>query len=316
MSWSWGSYFKDMLDEDRASFQELSTRLADAPPSEHRAIRRDYYGTKNPVSVGQLTPWSADEHPEPQNMGDPQQWVPTATFAVSPILNSKVYCFQGDITSIEADAIVNAANNSLLGGGGVDGAIHSAAGRLLEEECRALNGCNDGDAKITKGYFLPADHVIHTVGPFGSSQQGDSVLRSCYQRSLDVLKENGLRTVVFCGISTGIYGFPLLRATHIALRTTREWMEQNADAIDAVVFCQFLDKECLVYRKLMEAYFPRSAAPVAPVPEVPEVAPAVNEEDVVVQQENGSATAEVNPVEVGDELDGLAPQGDAVGPTP
>ncbi|OUM67423.1 hypothetical protein PIROE2DRAFT_5174, partial [Piromyces sp. E2] len=129
---------------------------------------------------------------------------------------------RGDITSLEVDAIVNAANSQLLPGGGVCGAIHSRAGRQLAEECYKIGYCDTGDAVITKGYKLPAKHVIHTVGP--TNGDGEK-LRSCYIRCLEVLVENNLRSIAFNCISTGIYGFPNDKASHIALKTVREWLE-------------------------------------------------------------------------------------------
>lgn len=277
MSW-WGNYYEKLLREDTAAFEEMSARIQSVgTPEEAREIRREYYDTRRPVALTDMVPWSKDDTPEPQGLPQPEQWAAWERFPVSEVLNAKVYCFQGDITSIETDAIVNAANNSLLGGGGVDGAIHKAAGRLLEEECRGLHGCENGDAKITRGYFLPADYVIHTVGPFGASEKGNAVLESCYLRCLDVMKANGLRTIAFCGISTGIYGFPLVRATHIALLTIRKWLEANPDAVDAVVFCQFLDKEYLCYRKVMHAYFPKTEVDAPAESEVAKVTNALSD---------------------------------------
>lgn len=147
---------------------------------------------------------------------------------------------QGDITKQKVDAIVNAANTSLLGGGGVDGAIHRAAGPELVAECRTLGGCPTGEAKITRGYHLPARWVIHTVGPVwhGGKHHEDELLASCYRQSLQVAVENGARSVAFPAISTGAYGFPLEGATRIAVREVRAFLEKNP-ALEKVVFVCF-----------------------------------------------------------------------------
>jgi O-acetyl-ADP-ribose deacetylase len=145
-----------------------------------------------------------------------------------------------DITTLSVDAIVNAANTSLLGGGGVDGAIHRAAGPDLVAECRVLHGCKTGDAKITKGYRLPAGHVIHTVGPVwnGGSRNEDDLLASCYLRAIELCRKHELASVAFPAISTGIYRFPADRAAGIAVKTVAEALP-SAPSLTRVIFCCF-----------------------------------------------------------------------------
>lgn len=155
---------------------------------------------------------------------------------------------QADITALDCDAIVNAANNSLLGGGGVDGAIHYAAGPELLEECRTLNGCNTGEAKITNGYCLPAKYVIHTVGPQYKGTQKDAVLLyDCYYNSLNLAKKNAIHSIAFPAISTGVYGYPLEAATEIAFTAVRSWFKDNSDYNIEVIFCCFSKRDYLVY---------------------------------------------------------------------
>ncbi len=146
---------------------------------------------------------------------------------------------QGDITQQRVDAIVNAANSSLLGGGGVDGAIHAAAGPELVEECATLGGCPTGEAKMTKGYRLPARHVIHTVGPVwhGGMRNEDEMLTRCYRNSLALAEQHGLRTLAFPSISTGIFGFPVERAARIVVAEVRRFLERNDTLEKIVVVC-------------------------------------------------------------------------------
>jgi O-acetyl-ADP-ribose deacetylase (regulator of RNase III) len=165
---------------------------------------------------------------------------------------NKIELIKGDITTMKVDAIVNAANSSLLGGGGVDGAIHRVAGPELLEECRLLNGCKTGEAKITKGYDLPSEYVIHTVGPVWREGIHDEInlLKSAYQKSLELALENQIKTLAFPNISTGIYGFPKALAGEIAVHTVRAFLKKN-DTIEKVVFAVFDDENFEIYKRLL-----------------------------------------------------------------
>jgi O-acetyl-ADP-ribose deacetylase (regulator of RNase III) len=158
-----------------------------------------------------------------------------------------------DITKLTVDAIVNAANTTLLGGGGVDGAIHRAAGPDLLEECRAIGGCPTGEARITRGYRLPAKFVIHTVGPVwrGGTRNEPQLLASCYRNSLRLAQENGVRSIAFPAISCGAYGYPLEQAVEIAVRETRRFLDEQ-DGIDRVIFACFGDEVESAYRSALE----------------------------------------------------------------
>ena len=160
-----------------------------------------------------------------------------------------------DITSLRVDAIVNAANTSLLGGGGVDGAIHRAAGPELLAECRTLNGCETGGAKITNGYRLPARHVIHAVGPvwYGGQAGEDLALASCYTSALDLCQTHTLNSVAFAAISTGVYGFPAARAARIAVRATVE-MLRGAPVVSRVIFCCSSDDSAALHAQAMAEF--------------------------------------------------------------
>lgn len=160
---------------------------------------------------------------------------------------------RADITTLHVDAIVNAANSSLLGGGGVDGAIHRAAGPDLVFECRLLGGCKAGEAKITKGYNLPAKHIIHTVGPVwnGGTRGEPEKLASCYRRSLEIAAKLDLRTIAFPSISTGIFGYPTEEAAKIAVETCRAFMENSGSEME-ITFCCFSERDRAVYDVLLQ----------------------------------------------------------------
>jgi len=166
-------------------------------------------------------------------------------------MKTKIKIIKGDITKVKADAIVNAANKTLLGGGGVDGAIHRAAGPKLLEECKKLGGCETGEVKITKGYNLPAKYVIHTVGSVWRRGREDEEekLASCYRNSLKLAVENNIKSIAFPSISTGAYGFPIEKAAPIALREIKKFLEEN-DAIKEVIFVLFSEKDFQIYQNL------------------------------------------------------------------
>ena len=162
---------------------------------------------------------------------------------------------QGDITKLKVDAIVNAANRSLLGGGGVDGAIHRAAGRTLLEECKTLNGCETGQSKITKGYNLPAKYVIHTVGPVwsGGNKQERELLKSCYYTALELARENNIKTIAFPSISCGVYRFPIEEACKIAISTVKEYLN-NYVGFEKVIFINPSEDIVEIYEKILTSY--------------------------------------------------------------
>jgi O-acetyl-ADP-ribose deacetylase (regulator of RNase III) len=166
--------------------------------------------------------------------------------------NCDITVIKGDITKLRVDAIVNAANTTLLGGGGVDGAIHRSAGRELLEECRTLNGCQVGQSKITKGYKLPCKYVIHTVGPIwhGGNNNERELLKSCYVTALNLAKEKGLKTIAFPAISCGIYHFPLEEAAKIATDTVKTFITLN-NCFNNIIFIDINDKIIDIYEKIL-----------------------------------------------------------------
>lgn len=172
-------------------------------------------------------------------------------------METKVELIKGDITQLKVDAIVNAANKTLLGGGGVDGAIHRAAGPELLEECKKLGGCETGEAKITKGYKLPARYVIHTVGPIwhGGGNKEEELLANCYRDSLELAKKNKLKSIAFPSISTGAYRFPIEKTCPIAFRAVKEFLDKNPGVFEKIIFVLFSDRDFDIYNEAYPNYW-------------------------------------------------------------
>lgn len=236
--------------EMKHSSQELAATKAKELAADPVARRED---GKSPramaAKVEETTASDTKEDPNKEEDAEKTAWT------CRPEFNEKVTVWRGDITKLAIDCIVNAANKRLLGGGGVDGAIHDAAGPGLLEECRGLHGADTGQAKITNAYELPSKRIIHTVGPIGEHPE---LLADCYRNSLDLAVENGLRHIAFPSISTGIYGYPIVNATKVAASTVREWLEVdgNGAKVDLICFCVFSLKDLSVFKSVLPLFFP------------------------------------------------------------
>jgi len=226
--------------------------------------RKHYWCEEEYFPLENLNTWSTDEmyysklNVDKNKMDEDEKKIESQLLKDLDIntnidLSNKVSLYEGDITKLEVDAIVNAANNSLLGGGGVDGAIHRAAGELLLKENKTLGGCPDGEARISGGYNLPAKYVISTVGPRGERKE---VLESAYRNCLQTAVDNEIKSIAFPCISTGVFGYPNDKACCVALRAVRMFLESNHEKLDRVVFCLFLPVDIKLYKQRMPIMFP------------------------------------------------------------
>ena len=227
----------DESDETTVAIDWVKSRVLNAV-----AVERDD-GIKRPHS-GQITLLKEVPTWKERCLGEALEW--------HGGLAEKISLWRGDITALQVDSVVNAAKSSLLGGGGVDGAIHRVAGPGLRDECATLNGCSVGEAKITGAHGLPAKHVIHTVGP----RSGDEELIRCYQSCFSICEERNLQTIVFPCISTGHFGFPKERAAHLAVGTVKEILATGSSNIERVIFCVFTADDVEIYERVLHEYFP------------------------------------------------------------
>ncbi|KAI5477823.1 macro domain containing protein [Pseudohyphozyma bogoriensis] len=243
------------LDEDIIFQNDIELRRSMSPASEY--ADSDASGV-DPASLRNIRQMYEHELLKPiEDEG--------GSFPYSKAYNERIVVWRGDITTLAVDAIVNAANSSLMGGGGVDGAIHSAAGPGLKDECRTLNGAETGETKITGGHRLPSKHILHTVGPIYPSSQKtkcEKQLRSCYESCLKLAVENGCKTLAFSGISTGIYGYPLDDATRTALDVVRNFLATpEADVLEKIIFTVFRPIDVQSYVSIIPEVFPPPPAP-------------------------------------------------------
>ncbi|XP_018016040.1 macro domain-containing protein CT2219 [Hyalella azteca] len=242
-------------DESHAtSFEEDWKKITSLP----RVKKRELYSCRSSVTLEDIPSWSeyaVQNSIAVEKSVKKYKHIPKLPmkFAVNSSLNTKVSLFIGDITALEIDCIVNAANSSLLGGGGVDGAIHRAAGPSLLKECRTLHGCPTGDAKITYGYKLPATRVIHTVGPINGDRMD---LENAYRSCLNLAREHKLRSIAFPCVATGVYGFPNDKAAEVVVPLVRKILESKPSDFDRIIFCLFLPIDIDVYHYVMTQVFP------------------------------------------------------------
>ncbi|KAI8941495.1 hypothetical protein NX059_002712 [Plenodomus lindquistii] len=218
----------------------------------------------------------------------------TPTYPASSSLNDKISVIRQDITTLAIDAIVNAANTSLLGGGGVDGAIHRAAGPKLLDECETLDGCRTGSAKITDGYELPSKKVIHAVGPiyWKEGSEAAKLLAGCYRTSLELAVANGCKSIAFSALSTGVYGYPSGEASEVALETVRKFLDEEgqAEKLDRVIFCNFLEKDEVAYFRNIPKFFPPATAEADAPKEAEAEAEGEEKAEAEAEKENEQST--------------------------
>jgi len=236
----------------RSSWEEEKERKLNLSQDERR---KEYSCGKDFIQLSEVKTWAEEGKSLPENVSDKirESLLKDFDLKTNISLSDKVSLFVGDITKLEIDAVVNAANNSLLGGGGVDGAIHRAAGKHLLAENETLGGCPDGEAKASCGYNLPAKYIISTVGPRGENAK---VLSNAYRNCLDLMIKKGLRSIAFPCISTGVFGYPNNNACEVALRTTRRFLEENHESVDRVIFCLFMKVDVELYKERMPLIFP------------------------------------------------------------